>query len=173
MKMQEGNVFSCVCGLSLSVHGGMWSLPMMHWTSPYRDFPCTGNCPPTHNALTVSILLASCYRPQTKFVKAMFLHVSVSHSVHGGGGSIWAGTHPDRYTPKQVHHPPAGTPTPPGQVHPPGAVHEIRATSGRYASYWNAFLYLPFFSEDTPLLRLNNLVDHNRGHLLYHFSSVI
>ena len=29
------------------------------------------------------------YRPQTKFAKVMFLHVSVSHSVHrGGGGGI-------------------------------------------------------------------------------------
>ena len=27
------------------------------------------------------------YRPQTKFAKAMFLHLSVSHSVHGGGVS--------------------------------------------------------------------------------------
>ena len=26
------------------------------------------------------------YRPQTKFAKVMFLHPSVSHSVHGGGG---------------------------------------------------------------------------------------
>ena len=25
------------------------------------------------------------YRPQTKFTKVMFLHVSVSHSVHTGG----------------------------------------------------------------------------------------
>ena len=37
------------------------------------------------------------YRPQTKFAKVMFLHVSVSHSVHGGacvvtglgGGRAW------------------------------------------------------------------------------------
>ena len=69
----------------------------------------------------------------------------------GGRGSSWAGTPPG-----QVHSP-AGTP--PGQVHPPrqvpiqnqvhtpagtspqrGACWEIRATSGRYASYWNAFL---------------------------------
>ena len=42
----------------------------------------------------------------------------VCHSVHRGG-STWAGTPPV-----------AGT--------PPGR--EIRATSGRYASYWNAFL---------------------------------
>ena len=27
----------------------------------------------------------SYYRPQTKFAKVMFLHLSVSHSVHGGG----------------------------------------------------------------------------------------
>ena len=28
------------------------------------------------------------YRPQTKFAKVMFLHVSVSHSVHTGGGGL-------------------------------------------------------------------------------------
>ena len=30
------------------------------------------------------------YRPQTKFAKVTFLHLSVSHSVHGGG-CAWAG----------------------------------------------------------------------------------
>ena len=40
------------------------------------------------------------YHPQTKFAKVMFLHLSVSDSVHMGG------------VPRQV--PPAGTP--PGQV---------------------------------------------------------
>ena len=53
----------------------------------------------------------------------------------------WAGTPPGQVTPPwQVHLP--------GQVHPPcryppsgsSACWEIRATSGRYASYWNAFL---------------------------------
>ena len=47
----------------------------------------------------------------------------------------WAGTPPGRYTPGG---------TPPRQVpHHPGssAWWEIRATSGRYASYWNAFLF--------------------------------
>ena len=28
--------------------------------------------------------VVDCYRPQTKFVKVMFLHLSVSHSVHRG-----------------------------------------------------------------------------------------
>ena len=60
----------------------------------------------------------------------------------------WAGTPPlGRYCPRQVH--PLGPGTPPGrytpqeQVHPPqnSACCEIRATSGRYASYWNAFLF--------------------------------
>ena len=114
--------------------------------------------------------------PANKFAKVMFLHLSVSHSVHSG--STWTGTPPgrytslgkytpDRYTPWQVHPPDRYTPqtgTPPSrytprQVHPPGrytsldrytppgssACWEIRATSGWYASYWNAFLSLNYF----------------------------
>ena len=46
-------------------------------------------------------------------------------STGGGGG---------RYTPRDQVHPP-----------PSSACWEIRATSGRYASYWNAFLF-PFLS---------------------------
>ena len=53
---------------------------------------------------------------------------------------------PGRYNPTGQVHPPAGTPL--GQVHPQGrytprssAFWEIRATSGWYASYWNAFLF--------------------------------
>ena len=54
-----------------------------------------------------------------------------------------------RYTPQDQVHPlrsgthPGTRYTPPDQVHPPkSACWEIRATSGRYASYWNAFLLL-------------------------------
>ena len=54
------------------------------------------------------------------------------------GGVYLAGTPRTRYTP-----PGPGTPprpgSPPGTGTPPGSW-EIRATSGRYASYWNAFL---------------------------------
>ena len=85
-------------------------------------------------------------------------------SVHGGG-STWAGTPPPepgapprtRYTPwagtprdqvhplwDQVQPPSPGPATPPstgpGTPLPSSACWEIRATSGRYASYWNAFL---------------------------------
>ena len=90
----------------------------------------------------------------------------VCHSVHRWGRpgqvSPWAGTPPPpwqvppgRYTPMGRYIPWAGTPpwagTLPGQVHPPWAgtpplgryspcIAGIRSTSGRYASYWNAFL---------------------------------
>ena len=51
------------------------------------------------------------------------------------------GTHPQgRYTPpspRQVHTSQAGTPSPRSS-----ACWEIRATSGRYASHWNAFLFI-------------------------------
>ena len=30
-----------------------------------------------------------CYHLQTKFAKVMFLHLSVSHSVHGGHAWLW------------------------------------------------------------------------------------
>ena len=113
----------------------------------------------------------------------MFLHLSVSHSVHRG--STWAGTAPrqvpqGRYTPYlagtppgQVH-PQAGTPPgryTPWQVHPragkaplwqvpplgrynppeSSACWEIRATSGRYTSYCNAFLLWIWFHQQTLL----------------------
>ena len=81
----------------------------------------------------------------------MFLHLSVSHSVHRGGvlpGQIppGAGTLPGRYSP--LTSTPLGR-YPSGQVHllagtapPPGRYYEIRSMSGRYAYYWNAFLFI-------------------------------
>ena len=61
------------------------------------------------------------------------------------GTLSWDQVHPQgpgtpprtRYTPDQVHPPPRD------QVHPrSNACWEIRATSGQYASYWNAFLFI-------------------------------
>ena len=95
------------------------------------------------------------YRPQTKFAKVMFLHLSVSHSVHrGGGASVHAGSRPT-----SPGADPLGADTPPGANTspsradplgadiPPGAdtpcaVHAGRygQQSGRYTSYWNAYL---------------------------------
>ena len=62
-----------------------------------------------------------------KFAKVMFLHLSVSHSVHSWGfASVHAGIHPPSL---QEQTPPRSS-----------ACWEIRTTSGRYASYWNAYL---------------------------------
>ena len=110
--------------------------------------------------LTVgSCRLIGCgFRPTMFFLQSLSRLQSLILLVHPR-----AGTAPGRYTllgrftPNRVH-PQAGTPsqagTPPGQIHPapptpPGrytappqssACCEIRATSGPYASYWNAFL---------------------------------
>ena len=91
--------------------------------------------------------------------KVIFSVACVKNSVHRGGtssGTPQVGTpNPPGQVPPWSHTPWAFTPlgmyTPhrytPGQVHPPGrytprtsTCWEIWATSGRYASYWNAFL---------------------------------
>ena len=75
--------------------------------------------------------------------KVIFLVACVKNSVHGRGiipGQV--PPPPGRYPlPPRAGTSPPGR-YPPGQVHPPGssACWEIRATSGRYAPYWNAFL---------------------------------
>ena len=117
--------------------------------------------PDTINTMLNLITDRYFYRPQTKFAKVMFLHVCVCP--HGGG--TWAGTPRTRYTPPRASTPPlrpgkppwAGTPAGTRytlrQVHPragtpsgSSACWEIRATSGRYASYWNAFLLIIIWS---------------------------
>ena len=91
------------------------------------------------------------YRPQTKFAKVMFLHLSVSHSVHRRvSASVHAGIrHPSwADSPPPQEQTPLWTDTPWEQTpsrsrHPlHSACWEIQATSGQYASYWNAYLFL-------------------------------
>ena len=53
---------------------------------------------------------------RNEVAKVMFLHLSVSHSVHRGG-STWAGT-PGPGTPPRTRYPPLGPGTLPDQVHP-------------------------------------------------------
>ena len=73
--------------------------------------------------------------------KVIFLHLSVILFTRGGGVS--GQVPPGRYTPGQVH--------PPGRYSPSPSVHAwIRSTSGRYASYWNAFLFLLILDERWP-----------------------
>ena len=73
------------------------------------------------------------YGPQRSWGKVMFLHLSVSHSVHRGDLPY----PPDR-------HPP--WPDTPLGWHPRAVHAGTRSTSGRYASYWNAILFMTCFS---------------------------
>ena len=97
------------------------------------------------NVKSLSMEHPSHYRPQRSCTKDMFLHLSVSHSVHRGSVCLsacwdahlpgrytapgkytpfpWVGTPRGRYPPGQVH--PLGryTHPTPWQVHPPGQVH--------------------------------------------------
>ena len=100
--------------------------------------------------------------------KVIFLHLSVIHSVHRGEGSasVHAGMPPppradppSRHTttplpdtpreqtppgsrPPREQTPPILEQTPPPGADPPEADSSIRSTSGRFASYWNAFLFI-------------------------------
>ena len=91
---------------------------------------------------------------RNEVAKVMFLHLSVSHSVHNGG---LVSHHALRQSPSGTESPgrrhPSGLDTPPGtDTTPPGSRHHLLPQSrhpppggdgyccGRYASYWNAFL---------------------------------
>ena len=85
----------------------------------------------TNLAKQVSTTCVFCYhfyRPETKFVKVMFLHVSFCPQ---DGGHVWQGG---------VH---AGGHAWQGGVcgTPPSRYYDIWSISGRYASCWNAFLW--------------------------------
>ena len=84
------------------------------------------------------------YRPQRSWAKVMFLQASVILSTGGWGG-----------LPQYM----LGYPPPPPKSSPPlsrppprEADSDIRSTSGRYESYWNAFLFM-IFSSDIQLTR--------------------
>ena len=74
--------------------------------------------------------------PQTKFVKVMFLQLSVilfrggGFCIQGGSASKGGGLHPE------------GLHRWGRMADPPNGYYGIRSTNGRYASYWNAFLFL-------------------------------
>ena len=71
-----------------------------------------------------------CFLPPENEVwdKVIFSVACVKNSVHGGGSaSVHAGIPPPEDTPLR------------------SACWEIRSPSGRYASYWNAILFVLFF----------------------------
>ena len=116
------------------------------------------------------ITIGTFYRPQRSCGQG-YIFKPVCHSVHraAGSASVHAGMPPhtppprsrhppprpdppradtpppSRTPPQSRHSPPQQTPprpdTPPEQTPPPEADSSIRSTSGRYASYWNAFLF--------------------------------
>ena len=78
--------------------------------------------------------------------KVMFFHPSVSYSVHVGGGCIPACNGQGGMWPRGMW--------------PGGCDHGgVRSTSGRYASYWNAFLF--------------KIRTHNKRQLVFKFWSTI
>ena len=75
----------------------------------------------------------------------MFLNVSVILLTRGGClPQCILGYPPHRADTPRTRLPPKTRPPPPEQTPPPrsSACWEIRATSGRYASYWNTFLLI-------------------------------
>ena len=89
-------------------------------------------------------------RPQRSWGKVIFSEACVKNSIHGGSAPLHARIH----TPLpgiRGRHPP-GTRHPPRSRPPQRSVcWEIRATSGRYASYWNAILFIFIFAP-SPLI---------------------
>ena len=117
----------------------------------------------THLCLSMTMMFSSLqylYWPQRSCAKVIFLHVCVILSTGGGSAPLHAGytpqeqTSPPEQAPRAPTPPVADTPLkeqappgaePPGGKHPPVSRHPppgIRSMSGRYASYWNAFLFL-------------------------------
>ena len=110
-------------------------------------------------------MLGSCYRPQRSWAKVIF-YKRVSRILSTGGGegvclsACWDTPTPPPRPGRQPpgpgrqppgpgrHPPPEQTPPdqadypPPGSRPPRQADSSIRSTSGRYASYWNAFLFV-------------------------------
>ena len=85
------------------------------------------------------------YRPQRSCVKVIFSQACVKNSVHRGVSAlVHAGIHPPgRHPPPWADTTPSGRhPPPPGQTPPPPLPPVDSYCSGRYASYWNAFLFL-------------------------------
>ena len=79
---------ACRVSLSLCIYSLM-SLSVFEQLKTHYHRGVTGSRRIGYNRIVSYRLLASifihCYRPQTKFPKVMFLHLSVSHFVHGGG----------------------------------------------------------------------------------------
>ena len=129
----------------------------LHILYIFYRWSVTTFCPDGHfvviirNASMFTVLFFY-YRPQRSCGKVIFSQASVSHSVHSGGCLAdtppWADTPLADHRLGQTHSPPGRHPRAdsplgrhPPDRHPPGQTPLADGyCSGRYASYWNAFL---------------------------------
>ena len=166
--VKNPNVYSCVLFCSQGIclegslpRGGSASSEGQHPGGLPREGSASGSClgrgvciqgglpggwadtPPPHHILwdtvnkwggTHPTRMHFYYRPQRGCGQG-YVFIRVCDSVNRGGlPQCMLGYHPTT--------PPAGSSHPPGSRYPPppGANSSIRSMSGRYASYWNAFL---------------------------------
>ena len=96
------------------------------------------------------------YRPQRSCGKVMFSQACVKNSVHRGrvSASMHAGIHPLPGSHPPGRHPTGQTPPAPGRHRPGGHC------DGRYASYWNAFLFLCDFSHQAKLRAKSDIISN-------------
>ena len=140
----QGNIFTSVCD---SVHGGggTWQVHPPGRYTPREGTPPQAGTPPGQVPPREGTPPGQVHTPFGRYTPRAGTHPLGRYAPLGRytpqtGTSTGQVHPPDRYTPR------AGTP-PPGQVHPPlgTADYGIRSTFGRYASYWNAFLFAKFF----------------------------
>ena len=124
----------------------------------------------------------------------MFLQASVVLSTGGGVclSACWDATHPHQEQTPPPEQTPPGPDTPPGADHPPEqtspqsrhipppeqtppreADSGIRSTSGRYASYWNAFLFILQALTGVYNLLANNLGTFSNFPAVLYYTSLL
>ena len=116
--------------------GGHFITLSNFWFSCPNGICCTSNSVVYRNTNKSFWILFECiYRPQRSWAKVIFSQACVCPQ--GGKGvclsACWD-VPPWEQTPPRSRHPPRE------------ADSSIRSTSGRYASYWNAFLFIQSFS---------------------------
>ena len=125
MKLGQGNIFTSVC---LSTEGEGWCLPQCMLGYPWDLTPPWEQTPLGADPLGVDPPGSRHHPEQTP-----------------PGSRPPQSRHPPEQTPPRSRpprsrHPPEQTPPRSRHTTPPEAECSIRLTSGRYASYWNAFL---------------------------------
>ena len=117
----------------------MWLL-----SSPISNELCNSHLLPPANEVWCKVIFFRCVCQE--FCSQGGVPGQVPTPPRGPGTPPAPGTH----TPRDQVHTPPGTRSPRTRYNPPGsrytpfrssACWEIRATSGRYSSYWNAFLF--------------------------------